>query len=71
MTGDGNKDMREPRRRAPGRPDVDLPLFRGSGLMPGVDLSSSAALLDHMEADRDCALFEGLRRQRPPRPGPE
>ena len=38
------------RRRDPERPAVDLPLFHGSGLMPGVDLSDSAALLDHMEA---------------------
>lgn len=26
-----------------------LPIFRGGGLLPGVDLDDSAALLDHME----------------------
>ena len=31
----------------PGRPE--LPLFRDSRLMPGVDLDDSAALLDQME----------------------
>lgn len=27
----------------------ELPVFRGSRLMPGVDLDDSASLLDHME----------------------
>jgi hypothetical protein len=31
------------------RPRVDLPVFRGSGLQPGVNLDSNAALLDLME----------------------
>ena len=43
------------RRRAPERLAVDLPLFHGTGLMPGVDLSDSASLLDLMEDDRDSA----------------
>ena len=30
-----------------------LPVFRGSGLQPGVDVSSNAALLDLMERQRD------------------
>lgn len=30
-----------------------LPVFRGSGLQPGVDISSNAALLDLMESQRD------------------
>ncbi len=30
-----------------------LPVFRGSGLQPGVDLSSNAALLELMESQRD------------------
>lgn len=30
-----------------------LPTFRGNGLLPGVDLDDSAALLDLMEASRD------------------
>lgn len=30
-----------------------LPVFRGSGLMPGVDLTSNAALLELMESQRD------------------
>ena len=31
------------------RPPPKLPIFRGSRLMPGVDLDDSAALLDLME----------------------
>jgi len=31
---------------------VDLPMFRGSRLMSGVDLDDSAALLEHMEGIR-------------------
>ncbi len=30
-------------------PRPDLPVFRGSRLMPGADLDDSAALLDYME----------------------
>jgi hypothetical protein len=30
-----------------------LPLFKGAGLQPGVDISSNAALLDLMESQRD------------------
>jgi hypothetical protein len=30
-----------------------LPVFRGSGLQPGVDMSSNAALLELMESQRD------------------
>ena len=30
----------------------ELPLFRGTGLMPGVDLGDAASLLDVMERDR-------------------
>jgi len=38
------------RRRERGeRPLVALPTFRGDGLLPGVDLDDSAALLDLME----------------------
>lgn len=33
------------RRRTTRRPAVDLPLFHGTGVRPGVDLSDSAALL--------------------------
>lgn len=39
------------RRHATERPAVDLPLFHGTGVMPGVDLSDSASLLDLMEPD--------------------
>jgi hypothetical protein len=35
----------------PARPP--LPIFQGAGLMPGVDLSSNAALLELMENQRD------------------
>jgi hypothetical protein len=39
-------------RRAPEPPRrVTFPTFRGSGLQPGVDLDSNAALLDLMEKD--------------------
>ena len=34
------------RRRTTKRPTVDLPLFHGTGVMPGVDLSDSASLLE-------------------------
>ncbi len=37
------------RRRISERPAVDLPLFSGTGVMPGVDLNDSAALFDRME----------------------
>lgn len=38
------------RRAATARhPRIELPVFRGSGLQPGVDLDSNAALLDIME----------------------
>ena len=39
------------RRRNAERPAVDLPLFHGTGVMPGVDLSDTAALLDLIESD--------------------
>ncbi len=39
------------RRRATERPAVDLPLFQGTGVMPGVDLSDSASLLDLIKRD--------------------
>jgi hypothetical protein len=41
------------RRRAgmSDRPAVRLPTFVGSGLLPGVDLDSTASLLDVMDAD--------------------
>ena len=38
------------RRDAPTtRPRIELPVFKGSGLQPGVNLDSNAALLDLME----------------------
>lgn len=38
------------RRRGPRKaPPVELPVFRGGSLMPGVDLDNSAALWDMME----------------------
>ena len=39
------------RRRTTKRPAVDLPLFHGTGVMPGVDLSDSASLLELIERD--------------------
>ncbi len=43
------------RRRATDQPAIDLPLFHGTGVMPGVDLSDSASLLDFIEGDHDPA----------------
>ncbi len=37
------------RRRNAERPPVNLPVFNGTGVMPGVDLNDSASLLDLME----------------------
>lgn len=39
------------RRRTADRPVADLPLFHGTGVMPGVDLSDTASLLDLIERD--------------------
>ncbi|MFV9672823.1 MAG: YlcI/YnfO family protein [Acidimicrobiia bacterium] len=36
-------------RRAQETPTAELPVFAGDGLLPGVDLDDSAALLDLME----------------------
>ena len=36
------------RRRSAERPAIELPLFHGTGVIPGVDLSDSAALLGLM-----------------------
>lgn len=40
-------------RRPKVRPQkpIHLPTFRGTGLMPGVDLDNNAALLDLMESE--------------------
>lgn len=37
------------RRRKHERPPVELPVFHGTGLLPGVDLNDSSSLLDQME----------------------
>ena len=39
------------RRGATDRPTVELPVFHGTGVMPGVDLIDTASLLDVMERD--------------------
>jgi len=39
------------RRSASAPPAIDLPVFHGTGVMPGVDLSDSASLLDLMKKD--------------------
>ena len=39
------------RRRATEQPAINLPLFHGTGVMPGVDLSDSASLLALIEGD--------------------
>ena len=43
------------RRRDKERPAADLPVFHGTGIMPGVDLSDSAALLELMSKDSGSA----------------
>ena len=37
------------RRHSTPRPTVELPVFHGTGVLPGVDLNDSAALLDLIE----------------------
>ena len=37
------------RRNNREQPSIDLPIFRGTGVMPGVDLNDSASLLSFME----------------------
>ena len=39
------------RRRLAKSAAVDLPLFRGTGVMPGIDLKDTSALLDLMEEE--------------------
>lgn len=39
------------RRRAAERPAIYLPIFHGTGVMPGAELSDSAFLLDLMKGD--------------------
>ena len=39
------------RRRSVDRPAVELPVFRGTGVMPGVDLSDTASLLNQMDRE--------------------
>ena len=40
------------RKTRPKTARVNLPTFRGNGLLPGVDLDDSASLLDVMERER-------------------
>ncbi len=51
LTGVIHDALRESlsRRRSVDRPAVDLPVFHGTGVMPGVDLSDTASLLDLMD----------------------
>ncbi len=46
---DALREMLARRRELSERPPIDLPVFHGSGLMPGVNLDSNADLLDLME----------------------
>lgn len=43
------------RRRTTARSDAELPVFHGTGVMPGVDLSDTASLLDVMERENGSA----------------
>jgi hypothetical protein len=45
-------------RPAGGAEPIPLPVFGGSGVMPGVDLASNAALRDRMDED---AALDALR----------
>ena len=40
------------RRLVDGAERAELPLFRGSRQLPGVDLDDSASLLEHMESEQ-------------------
>jgi len=44
------RDKLNARSPAPRKPIRPLPVFRGDGLQPGVDLEDSASLLELMEA---------------------
>ena len=46
---DALREMVARRRQMAQRPQVRLPTFGGKGLLPGVDLDDSAALLDLMD----------------------
>ncbi len=46
---DALRDFFARKNRPEVREKTKLPTFRGSGLQPGVDLNSTASLLDHME----------------------
>ena len=39
------------RRKGPKGAPLELPVFHGTGVLPGVDLNDSASLLDRMESD--------------------
>jgi hypothetical protein len=41
------------------RKPVSLPIFRGDGVLPGVDLDDGSLLLDLMEAEPGSAVKEG------------
>lgn len=43
------------RRRAAKRPAFDLPVFSGTGVMPGVDLNDTASLTELMDQDDGAA----------------
>ena len=47
------------RRQQVGRFPVQLPTFKGTGTMPGVDLDSNASLLELMDEEGNRAELEG------------
>lgn len=49
VVNDALRDSLSRRRNAKRRPPVKLRVFHGTGVMPGVDLSDSASLLEIME----------------------
>jgi hypothetical protein len=50
---DAVREALQPRTEGPERPVPDLPVYGGSGLMPGVDLADSAGLRDLMDESDD------------------
>lgn len=50
---DALREMLARSKKPPKRSHVTLPTFPGNGLLPGVDLDDTAALLDLMESPRD------------------
>lgn len=53
MIEDAVREALQPKRPTPGDTTPELPVFGGSGLMPGVDLANGATLRDLMDEGED------------------